>query len=310
MTSLTDRYVAATLRSIPSRQREELERELRASIADAMEDQTESEALSALGDPSRLAASYTDRPLHLIGPEIFLDYRRMLAVLLSTIVPLIVVAVGITAFQNGADLAEALGASANASLIVAMHIAIWTTVVFALIERTPSMRRGRRGRWDPTKLPDLPANRIDVAAIIGGSIMSGVIAAFLIVMQLASPVVDPEGNPIGLIEPGLWNSGALLLIVVFAGASIAFDVIGYYVGWGVPQALANAILSVLFIATVVGVSRVGELLNPAFFDAVGWQEGAGPNGVVTWIIIAVVVLLSITNAADGFARARKSQARA
>src|SRR4051794_17665934 len=39
--TLTDRYVAATLRSLPERQRPEIERELRASIADAVEDRIE-----------------------------------------------------------------------------------------------------------------------------------------------------------------------------------------------------------------------------------------------------------------------------
>ena len=302
MTSLTDRYIDAALRSIPAKQRAEIELELRASIADAMEDRPETEVLAELGHPSRLAASYTDRSLQLIGPAVYLDYVRVLGVLLSSIVPLILVAVGISAFQGGSTLGEALGSAANAALLVAMHIAVWTTVVFTVIDRT-FVRLGRRpGEWDPATLPQVPAKRIDVAAIVGGSTVTALIAAFLIIVQTAGPV--------GLIARDLWNSGALLLVVIFAAASIAFDVVGYYLGWGVPQALSNALLSALFIATVVGVSRAGDLLNPAFFEAAGWPEGAGPNGVVTWIIIVVVVLLSLTNALNGFSRARAIRARA
>ena len=301
MTSLTDRYVATTLRSIPAKQRTDIERELRASIADALEDQSETEALAALGDPSRLAASYADRPLHLVGPAVYLDYRRVLAILLSSVVPLIFVAVGVASFQGGAVLAGALSAAANAALLVTMHLLIWTTVVFVIVDRTFARMGRRASSWDPATLPDLPAQRIDLGSAIGGSVSAAVIAAVLIVMQATGP---------GLINPPLWDSGALLLVVAFAVASIAFDVFGYYVGWGFPQAMANALLSVLFVATVVGVARGGELLNPAFFESVGWPEGGGANGVVSWIIIVVIVLLSLGNAADGFTRARKARATA
>lgn len=301
MTSLTDRYVAAVLRSTPTKNRDEIERELRASIADAREAQSETEVLAALGDPSRLAASYADRPLHLIGPAVYLDYRRVLAILLSSVVPLIFVAAGVASFQGGAALVGALGSAANVSLLVAVHILIWTTVVFTVIDRAFA-RVGRRSPvWNPASLPELPAKRIDIGSLIGGSVMSAVIAAVLIVMQAVGP---------GLISPPLWDSGALLLVVCFAAASVAFDVIGYYVGWGLPQAIANATLSALFVATVVGVARGGELLNPAFFEAVDWPEGGGSNGVLTWIIIAFIVLLSVTNAVDGFVRARKARASA
>jgi hypothetical protein len=212
-----------------------------------------------------------------------------------------VVAVGVASFQSGAGLGGALGAAANVALLVAMHLVIWTTVVFVIVDRTFARIGRRSAAWSPKTLPELPAKRIDLGSILGGSIVSTVIAAALIVMHATGP---------GLISPPLWDSGALLLVIVFAAAAVAFDVIGYYVGWGVPQAISNAALSVIFVLTVVGVARGGELLNPAFFEAAGWPEGAGPDGVVTWIIIVVIVLLSITNVGDGFTRARKARARA
>lgn len=41
MSELTDRYVAATLRTIPERQRADIEAELRGSIADAIDARSE-----------------------------------------------------------------------------------------------------------------------------------------------------------------------------------------------------------------------------------------------------------------------------
>jgi hypothetical protein len=98
MSSLTDRYVQATLRRLPARQRTDIERELRASIADAVDDRVddggdtaaaEVAALTHLGDPARLAAGYADRPLQLIGPAVFLDYTRLLTTLLVAVVPVV-----------------------------------------------------------------------------------------------------------------------------------------------------------------------------------------------------------------------------
>jgi hypothetical protein len=302
MTSLTDRYVDATLRSIPSRQRPDLERELRASIADAMEDQSEAEALAEFGDPDRLAASYTDRPLHLIGPTLYLDYRRVLAVLLSSIVPLVFVAVAVAAFPSGAGFADAVTSAAGAALLVGMHILIWVTVVFALIERTRTMRARRARRWDPVRLTDLPSRRFDIGALLGGSIVVAVIAAALIVVQGYGPVSDESGRPVGLITPAVWDSGVLLLVVLFAAAAIALDLVAYYVGWGITQALATTLLSILFVSGTIVLARSGDLLNREFFAAIDWQAGAGPDGVVTWIIIAFVVLISIPNVVGGFSR--------
>ena len=78
MTTLTDRYVDAALRRLPADKRPDIDKELRASIADAVDDrvgagtdpaQAEVAVLTDLGDPARLAAGYADQPLHLIRSE-------------------------------------------------------------------------------------------------------------------------------------------------------------------------------------------------------------------------------------------------
>ena len=43
--------------------------------------------LTDLGDPDKLAAGYTDRPLHLIGPRYYLDWWRLLKLLLWIVLP-------------------------------------------------------------------------------------------------------------------------------------------------------------------------------------------------------------------------------
>ncbi|MFN8629484.1 MAG: hypothetical protein U0838_03940 [Chloroflexota bacterium] len=79
MTTLTDRYVWAVLRSLPNGQRRAGARD-RALIADAIEARgavgipapdAERAALVELGDPDALAARYMDRPLALIRPRLY-----------------------------------------------------------------------------------------------------------------------------------------------------------------------------------------------------------------------------------------------
>lgn len=74
MTSLTDRYVAAALHGLPDRRRPDLERELRSSVHDAVEDRAaagedhcraEVAVLEDLGDPRRLGARLAGRQAHL-----------------------------------------------------------------------------------------------------------------------------------------------------------------------------------------------------------------------------------------------------
>ena len=311
-TTLTDRYVAATLRRLPARQRADIDTELRGLIADSIDGREEAgaakadaevQALTELGDPVRLAAQYSERPLHLIGPTLFLDYSRLLIVALSTVVPLVLVVVAFVAIQGGSDFLSAARDAVVASVVAGFHIAFWSTALFAVLERLPALRSRRAQQWSPLARAALPERGLDAATLIGGSSVAAVIAATLVVLQTVGPVLDSDGSPIGVIEPGLWNSGALLLAGLFMVASIGAAFAGHYVGWGYPQALGNAVLGLLFSVPVIVLALSGALLNPAFFTATDWPNG---DAVVSWIIVVLIGLLSFTDVVDGFARARRA----
>jgi hypothetical protein len=72
MATLTQRHVAAVACGVPEDQRSDVERDTAAAIADLTEarlaageepDAAERAALLELGDPVRLAAAYSSRPL-------------------------------------------------------------------------------------------------------------------------------------------------------------------------------------------------------------------------------------------------------
>jgi len=118
--TLTERYVYAVVRRIPADQRDEVAEELRSVIADTVEARgaTEHEVLTEMGDPVRLAACYVDRPLALIGPDLYPAYVRTLKVLLVGVLPVLAVLATAAEVFDGGGVAEAVFAF---SLIWVLH---------------------------------------------------------------------------------------------------------------------------------------------------------------------------------------------
>ncbi len=309
--TLTDRYVAATLRSVPGKQRNDIEEELRALIADAVEDRhadgvdaeaAEREVLADLGSPARLAARYSEKSLYLIGPELYLDYTRALTVLLSTVVPLWFVFFGLVSFVDGASPAAAVGAALYSAFQVAMSLAFIVTLVFVIIERSSAMHSRPKAAWDPTSLPEVRDKRGYLGELVGGVIFLLVIVSGLVLAQTVGAVEGPGGTQIGPIASELWESGALYIGLLFAVASISLHLFAYYTGWSTGNAIANTLLGVLFVVPVIWITASGRLLNDDYFSAVGWPEGAG---IVTVVVAVVFILLPVIDTIDGFVKASR-----
>ena len=166
MTTLTDRYVWAVLRAVPQRQRDELEPEIRALVADAAEahaghaapDAAERAALVELGDPDALAARYTDATRFLIGPRLYPEWERLLRLLLPIVVPIAGIAFGAVGWATGKPVGEAIVSGLGVAFTVAVQLTFWFTLVFAIAERTGAAVMPATGSpWTPDQLPELPA---------------------------------------------------------------------------------------------------------------------------------------------------------
>jgi hypothetical protein len=295
MTTLTDRYVAETLRSIPQRQRADIEAELRTLVADAIYDRLENgtppaeaelDVLTGLGSPRSLAASYTDRPLALIGPDLYLDYVRVLTVLLSTVVPLWFLIHGVTTFVAGSTALVSFGTALYGAIETGVTIAFVVTLVFAVVERTRVGRSRAAAPWHPSRLPEVRDRRGYVAELVGGTIFLVVIASTLIVLQSGG------GGP---IRPDLWQSGAFYVILFYAIVSISFHVVTWYTGASVATAIATIVFQLLFAVPAIWLAASGRLINPDFF--------ADGGSVAVIVVIAVVALLSLMDSVDAVAKA-------
>ena len=311
-TTLTDRYVDAILRRLPERQRPDIEKELRASIADAVDDRLESGAdpaeaeaavLTELGDPARLAAGYADRPLHLIGPALYLDYMRALTAILVTVVPTVAAAVGIVQTIQGATLGRIIGESISAAITTGVHIAVWTTVAFAVIERAPAIRLPATRRWTPAELPEPPTRGARYGELITLTVVTVLGSSLVLLSPIVSTETDATGNPIGLLSPWLWDTGIVYVFVALIVASLAVAYARYYLQWSVPRAFAAGLIDIASPLLLIWLATTDRLLNPAFVEAAGWS-----SGVVRWIKVGIVIA-SITTIihtiVEGIGRARR-----
>jgi hypothetical protein len=300
-TTLTDRYVEATLRRLPGRQHRDIENELRTSIADAVDDRVESgddrdqaeiAVLTDLGDPARLAAGYADRPLHLIGPVLYLDYIRLLTVVLVTVVPSVAAAIGAVQAFQGAAVSSVVGTIVGTAFTTAIHVVFWTTMLFVVIERTPGLHWTPATSWTPAALPETPSRRARFGELIAESVLVVLVLTFVLLSPVVSPEKDAAGDPIGLLSPWLWETGVVYVLLALGLASVGGNIAKHYLRWSAPRAIVSALIAVIPAAMLIWLAADDRLLNPAFVAAAGW-----PAEVAQWTNTGLVVVAALTTLA-------------
>ncbi|MFT4136188.1 permease prefix domain 1-containing protein [Microbacterium sp.] len=272
--TVIDRYVDTAMRTVPEKQRADLSAELRTLIADQVDarvesgeapDAAESAVLTGLGDPDQLAAGYTGRPLHLIGPRYFLTWRRLLRALLWIVLPCVTIVVTLGAALSGAGPGEIAGAVAVALGHAVVHIGFWTTLVFAIIERaTPSDRRGVVRSWTVDDLPEPRLTSVSAIDVVGAVLLRVGLAGYLlfdhfVLPTLSSPNIDAG---VSLFAAGLWPGWLMFLFVVMA-LDIALVIVVCIVGrWTPALATVRAVLTTVAVVPAIWLLVTGRLINP------------------------------------------------
>lgn len=315
MTTLTDRYVWAVLRGVPEAQRTDLEPEIRALVADAVEAQVaagtasdagERAALVELGDPDALAARYTDQTRHLIGPGVYPTWSRMLLLLVPLVATIAAVAgMAAATFESGSTIGGVLVAGFGTAFQATIQTAFWFTLVFAIIERVGGPMAVDAEPWTPDRLPDVPAARsmsaFDCAA---QAIGLGFTGAFLVWQQVAKPL-EHNGVAYPILDPQLTTFWLPFLLVVI-GLQIVLTLVRYARGrWTWPIAIANAVLAAAFALPVLWLYLTDRLFDPGLLGVVqdlGLRDALRPLALV---IIVGIVVVSAWEAVSGLIRAAR-----
>jgi hypothetical protein len=305
---LTERYVWAVARRLPESMRDDVARELRGTIADMTEarggrpddESVVRPVLVELGDPVLLSREYAGTPRHLIGPHLYDDYVRLLKALALVVLPVVLTVVAlVNVGVDGDGLGWALLSAAGFTAQVAVHLAFWSTLLFAILERTDAEPRvvlegEGRGAWDPDRLPETVVPRqIGVADLFWGVGMTLFLAVWLPWQHFRSPYQDDDGDPVPLLDPDLW-SGWLPVLVLLALAVAVFEVRAYAVGyWTRGLVVTNLVLNALTAAYFVALHLLTDPVNPAYSNAMA-AEGVSwdPAGVVPSVVVGVLVVVT------------------
>ncbi len=318
-TTLTERYIDAAMRTVPEPQRPDLSAELRASIADQIDarvadgepqDAAERAVLTDLGDPDKLAAGYTERPLWLIGPRYFLDWWRLLKLLLWIVVPCATFGVALGTTLAGQTFGEIVGNTASVLFGVIVHLAFWTTLVFAIVER--SSDRAGSGPLVPWSLDRLPEPR-ESGATLGDMVSSLVflaIAAGAVLWDHFVGVVYTAsgGGWMPFLNPGLWPWAIAVLFVIMAlEAALAIAVYAHG-RWTVALATANGILNLAIAVPAVWLLSQSRLLNPEFWPTlIPDADSAGTVANIIAILIGFgIVAIAVWDTIDAARKARRA----
>jgi hypothetical protein len=307
MTTLTDRYVWAATRSVPESQRTDLERELRERIGDATDalvetgrapGDAERMALVELGDPAALAASYVDRPLQLIGPRYYLTWWRLLKLLYSVVLPIAVAGVVLGQLLSGADVGDVIGSAIGVGFSIAVHLGFWTTLAFAVLERSPGKGADADLAWTPDMLPALPelSRPGRRGELIASLVFLGIFAVVIVWQQFGLPWVGAL-EAIPLLDPDLWTFWIPYFLVLIV-LEMLFAIAIYAWGWNWWLAAANLVLNIAFTVPAVWLFTTGQLINPEALEAMGWPWGDAGEVIVP-LIVVVVVGVAVWDVIDG-----------
>ncbi|NYG60243.1 hypothetical protein BJ980_003166 [Nocardioides daedukensis] len=305
-TTLTEKYVHAVTRSLPEDQRLDVADELRATIADRVDslvrdeqrspDEAEHAAIAELDDPDRLAAEYTGRSLHLIGPASYPSYIRLMKALMTTIVPIVAVVVLVTAILTDRPFGAVVGHTAWTTFNVVVHLFFWVTLIWVLAERgsgPDQVEERLTAKWTPDDLPEPPRQTHFALPDVAFSIVAlTAMGAWIVGQHFLSWVHDTADEPVPTLDPGLWSGWLPLLLLVLA-LSIGFEFAKFRTGhWTRPLLVVNAALGLALTAPLVVLAATDQLLNPAIFDELA-RAGTevDPGHVNTIVIISALVIL-------------------
>ena len=329
-TTLTDRYIDATVRTLPLDTQADVREELAAVIADDVDARLERgdtradaeyAVLTELGDPDVLAARYADRPLRLIGPRYYLTWWRLLK-LLWIIVP-IAAAVGVTIAQliASAPVSEIIGQVIVVVIGAFVHVGFWVTVVFVILERTGT---DAQVSWTPDQLPEPRETGASRGDLIASLVVLGIITAALMwdhfvglariapsgLGEFVSGSLSGDTVAVPVLNPGLWPLwyGALFVVIALE-AALAIAVFARH-GWTQAFAAVNTVLAVSAATLLLVPLMAGQLVNPALVASLtAAADGSADAMRITAVIVgAVIVGVAVWDTVDGWRKAVRATA--
>jgi hypothetical protein len=314
-TSLTDRYVAATVRHVAGKHRKEIERELRSSIADDVEarvelgeepDRAEYAALIELGDPDHLAGRYADRSTVLIGPRTYLIYKRALVLSMLTVLPIVYLVNGIGRWVRHENVGGAIFAPLGVTLNVAVYLLVGVTLLYVVVDRHDNETGDGKyaETWTPARLPLGDTKRQTTWSEVSAGAVFAVVLIIAFFVQRSMRVTTASGAKVPILAPGLFSFWIYYFIaLIVLGIALAVANLRL-VKWTLPSALAGSVLILAATVPLAILFLQAKVLNHALGGdtSVFAEQGSW----IGWLATVVLVLITVAVLAKTW-RHRKTQ---
>ena len=218
--------------------------------------------------------------------------------------PLTAAAVGLVQLFRGGSVSSMIGSVVSTSITTGVHVALWTTLLFAVLERVPGVKLPLTGPWTPALLPEPPTRRARYGELIAETVSLVLFTTLILLAPRVSPESDANGNPINVLSPWLWESGIVYVFIALVVASLGISFANYYYArWNVPLSIAATLVDLAPPLLLIWLSANDRVVNPAFVDAAGWSPST-----IDWIHSGLIVLAIITvihSAVEGVRRLRR-----
>lgn len=216
--NLIDLYVAEVGRNLPPKMSDDIEREIRSLVMDAVDDASQQQGrepdeemvvgvLRKFGPPQKVAASYQP-PQYLIGPNLYPTFKMVVRIVLSVIA--IVAAVGVGVKLGGISTGtgwEPVLRTLGEGILGLMNSAVAAlgsiVLVFAIIQWLNPAVKFDEKTWDPRQLKAEPdPDRVKPAGVA--------VEMFLTLVLLVVLNVYPRWIGISTFVEGKWLHAPLL----------------------------------------------------------------------------------------------------
>ncbi|MDS9473184.1 HAAS signaling domain-containing protein [Sporosarcina pasteurii] len=331
--NLIEAYAYEVTRRLPEKSRDDIALELHTIIEDMLpDDYTEKEvmeALSKLGDPAQLAASYRDTPKFLIGPKVYDAYMRTMKIIVPWVIfitILVYVVESIVLFSGEQSILSVMIKGLGmiiANIIQALiHTFFWVTLVFIAIERF-----GLAGNidsklgtiWTPEDLKQvnlIPKKKIiSKGEVVFGFIWTAIWVGFYFnADRLAGIYRSTDGHDLQMIMP-IFDQTVLLsywpIILPFALLEIGLGIYKWKTKqWTMKLVTINAVIKVFSVVAFIVIASNPNLINEAvapYMVTLLEISLSSVNNFMNWAVWTIVITIIVTVVIEVYETYRKAK---
>lgn len=311
---MINRYVFAVTKSLPEKQRLDIEKELRTLIDDMIEQNQEEgsyeskvqEVLLELGDPEVLADNYRGSKRYLIGPQYYEKYVLILKIVFGAVLAGISIAIFVESiFSNQQKIFDIVPDYFGAVYSGLLQAFALTTIAFMIAERNSmNMIKGRseKNTWSPSQLPAVPDKKAIIP--ISEPIVSIIFTTIFIVLLYSTPqllaayISSDSGMTVIPVFSFEVIKGYRILLIFILVLSIFKEVLKLYSRrWTLKLSIIIAALVVVTTVMILAIFTNNSIWNPNFSNEIVKHMNLNFDFISIWpkiknTFIAAIVLTS------------------